>query len=342
MELTQDKLRICLRVAFASAAGLLISKLLNWNFGVFFTVYPMLLLGMVPVLNRSIALQFIASSFLTSLEIMILPSLLHNWPLAFTVVVFCLFLGRFMLMAKGPLMLFGASGCISLSIMLHFSSYEHFGLTDMAVMNITASILSVAMAYIAYAFQPNKEPSVKRAAPPKSNNVIRHQALLGAIVATLSFVVFQSVDLVDSLSAQVATVLILFPMSFMGAVESGRMRCIGTLLGCALGLLTQVFLYSHYHNLVLLSLSFWLCAMVFARWHVKEGISGIGFAGLTTTGILFGQYISPEHDLVYSAFYRMTSMTIAILITLCVVYLVHKILNLFSSTRYEVLPSGQP
>ncbi|ART82561.1 1,4-alpha-glucan branching protein [Oceanisphaera profunda] len=342
MELTQDKLRICLRVAFASATGLLISKLLNWNFGVFFTVYPMLLLGMIPVLNRFIALQFVASSLLTSLEIMILPSLLHHWPPAFTVVVFCLFLGRFLLMAKGPLMLFGASGCVSLSIMLHFSSYEHFSLTDMATMNITASVLSVALAYIGYAFLPNKEPLVMRAAPAKSNNVIRHQALLGAIVATLSFTVFQSVDLVDSLSAQVATVLILFPMSFMGAVESGRMRCIGTLLGCALGLLTQVFLYSHYHNLVLLSLSFWLCAMVFARWHVKEGVSGIGFAGLTTTGILFGQYISPEHDLVYSALYRMSSMTLAILVTLCCVYLVHKFLNLFPSTRYVIMPSGQP
>lgn len=342
MELTQDKLRICLRIAFASATGLLLTKVMNWNFGVFFTVYPMLLLGMIPVLNRFIALQFIGSSLLTSLEIMILPSLLHNWPPAFTVVVFLLFLGRFMLMAKGPMLLFGASGCVSLSIMLHFSSYEHFGLTDMAIMNITASVLSVAMAYIAYAFLPNKEPLVARVLPVKSDNVIRHQALLGAIVATLSFTVFQSVDLVDSLSAQVATVLVLFPMSFMGAVESGRQRCIGCLLGCALGLSTQLFLYSHYHNIMLLSLSFWLCAMVFARWHVKEGVSGIGFAGLTTTGILFGQYISADQDLVYSAFYRMSSMTIAILVTLCCVYLVHKILNLFPSTRYEILPSGQP
>ncbi|ART80408.1 DUF2955 domain-containing protein [Oceanisphaera avium] len=340
MELTQDKLRICFRVAFASATGLLLTKLMNWNFGVFFTVYPMLLLGMIPVLNRFIALQFIGSSLLTSLEIMILPSLLHNWPPAFTVVVFLLFLSRFMLMAKGPMMLFGASGCVSLSIMLHFSSYEHFGLTDMAVMNIMASVMSVALAYIAYAFLPNIEPPTAVVRPAKSANVIRHQALLGAIVATISFVVFQSVDLVDSLSAQVATVLVLFPMSFMGAVESGKMRCIGTLLGCGLGLLTQVFLYSHYHNLVLLSMSFWLCAMVFARWHVKEGISGIGFAGLTTTGILFGQYISPEHDLVYSALYRMSSMTIAILVTLCCVYLVHKILNLFPSTRYEVVSTG--
>ncbi|MFD1007538.1 DUF2955 domain-containing protein [Oceanisphaera ostreae] len=337
MELTSDRLRICFRIAFASAAGLLISKLMNWNFGVFFTVYPMLLLGMVPVLNRFITLQFIGSSLVTSLEIMVLPGLLHNWPPAFTIIVFCLFLGRFMLMAKGPLMLFGASGCVSLSIMLHFSSYEHFDLADMAMSNIMASVLAVALAYIAYAFLPNKEAPVARALPAKSDNMIRHQALLGAIVATLSFTVFQTLDLVDSLSAQAATVLVLFPMSFMGAVQSGRQRCVGTLLGCALGLLTQLFLYSHYHNLVLLGLSFWLCVMVFARLHVKEGAPGVGFAGLTTVGILFGQYVSAEHDLVYSALYRMSSMTLAIMITLCCVYLVHKLLNLFPSTRHEII-----
>lgn len=336
MELTQDGLRLCLRIAFASAIGLLTAKLMNENFGVFFTVYPMLLLGMVPVLNRFVTLQFIGSALLSSLEIMILPSLLHNWPPAFTLVVFGLFLGRFMLMAKGPLLLFGATGCVSLSIMLHFSGYAQVDLAAMASSNIMASLLSVALAYVAYAFLPNREPPVARASAAKSANMIRHQALLGAIVATVSFTVFQTLDLVDSLSAQVATVLVLFPMSFMGAAESGKRRCMGTLLGCGLGLLTQLFLYRYYHNLVLLTLSFWLCAMVFARWHVKEGSSGVGFAGLTTVGILFGQYVSPEHDLVYSALYRMSSMTIAILLTLCCVYLVHKTLNLLPSTRHQV------
>lgn len=342
MELTQDKLRVCLRIGFASGTGLLLAKLMNWDFGVFFTVYPMLLLGMVPVLNRFVALQFIGSSLLTSLEIMILPGLLHNWPPAFTIVVFCLFLARFMWMAKGPLLLFGACGSVSLSIMLHFSSYQHFDLTDMALMNITASVLSVALAYVAYTFMPNKDPYVPRVMPVKTANMIRHQALLGAIVATLSFTIFQTWDLVDSLSAQVATVLVLFPMNFMGAVTSGRQRCLGTLLGCGLALMTQLLLYSHYHNLVLLCISFWLCVMVFARWHVKEGAPGVGFAGLTTVGILFGQYIAPDHDLVYSAFYRMSSMVVAILLTLCCVYLVHKVLNLFPSTRHEILPFGQP
>lgn len=337
MELSEDRLRLCLRVAIGSTAGMLVAKGMHWNFGVFFTVYPMLLLGMIPVLNRSVVVQFIGSSLLTSLEIMVLPGLLSHWPPAYTVVVFMLFLGRFFLMAKGPYMLFGASGCVSLSIMLHFASYRQFHLTDMAMSNITASVLSVAVAYLVYALLPNTAPPQVRALPEKSASLIRHQTLLGAIVATLSFVVFQSVDLVDSLSAQVATVLILFPMSFNGAAQSGRQRCIGTLLGCGLGMLFQLLLYDHYHNLLLLVPAFWICAMLFARVHAREGLPGVGFAGLTTVGILFGQYVTPEHDLVYSALYRMSSMTVAIVLTLCCVYLVHKLLNLFPATRHQVL-----
>lgn len=337
MELSQDRLRLCLRIALGSSVGMLVAKTMNWNFGVFFTVYPMLLLGMVPVLNRFVVLQFVGSALLSSLEIMLLPGLLGHWPPAYTVVVFCLFLGRFFLMARGPLMLFGASGCVSLSIMLHFASYRQFDLADMAMSNIMASVLSVALAYVAYALLPNREPPQARALPEKSANLIRHQALLGALVATGSFVVFQAVDLVDSLSAQVATVLVLFPMSFAGAVQSGRQRCIGTLLGCALGLLFQLLLYSHYHNLLLLTLAFWICVMLFARLHAREGLPGVGFAGLTSVGILFGQYVTPEHDLVFSALYRLSSMTVAILLTLCCIYMVHKLLNLFPATRHQVL-----
>ncbi|MFH7564972.1 DUF2955 domain-containing protein [Oceanimonas smirnovii] len=337
MTFTDDKLRGCLRVALGSTVGMLIAKITDSQMGVFFTVYPMLLLGMVPVFNRFVVLQFIGSSVLTSLEVMLLPGLLGHWPPVYTLVVFMLFLWRFYLMAKGPLMLFGASGCVSLSIMLHFASYPQFHLADMAASNIAASCLSVAVAALLYALLPNREPPVARALPEKSDNVLRHQALLGAIVATLSFVVFQMVDLVDSLSAQVATVLVLFPMSYAGAVVSGRARCIGTLLGCSAGLLFQLVLYDHYHNLLLLGLAFWICAMVFARLHAREAMPGIGFAGLTTVGILFGQYVSPEHDLVFSALYRMSSMTIAILVTLCCVYLVHKLLNLFPSTRHQIL-----
>lgn len=46
---------------------------------------------------------------------------------------------------------------------------------------------------------------------------MRHEALLGASIATLSFMVFQIFDLRDSMSAQATTLLVLFPMHWDGA-----------------------------------------------------------------------------------------------------------------------------
>jgi hypothetical protein len=47
---------------------------------------------------------------------------------------------------------------------------------------------------------------------------MRHEALLGASIATLSFLVFQIFDLRDSMSAQATTLLLLFPMHWNGAL----------------------------------------------------------------------------------------------------------------------------
>ena len=48
--LSQNGLRQCLRVAGGGTLGFIISQLMGWNYGVFFTVFPMFLLGLVPVL----------------------------------------------------------------------------------------------------------------------------------------------------------------------------------------------------------------------------------------------------------------------------------------------------
>ncbi|MFL9694879.1 1,4-alpha-glucan branching protein, partial [Aeromonas veronii] len=55
---------------------------------------------------------------------------------------------------------------------------------------------------------------------------------------------------------------------------------------------------------------------------------------LTTLGILFGQYHTPGNDLVYSALYRVSSILLAIVVTLLASYLVHRLLNRFEATRF--------
>ncbi len=57
---------------------------------------------------------------------------------------------------------------------------------------------------------------------------------------------------------------------------------------------------------------------------------------MTTIGILFGQYLQPNQDLVYSDLYRITSVTFAVTVTVVVAWVIHRLLNLFPGTRMVV------
>lgn len=335
--LDSNGLRQCLRIACGGALGFLVSQLMNWNYGVFFTVFPMFLLGMLPAINGHVIRQFLGGAAINCVEVSLVIGFLSQWPLIMTGVVFALFYGRFALMARGPMFLFGANGILSLSIMLHFGSYANVDLADLLASNFAAALLAVAIALAMWQLIPDTGPRQKPVRPPKSPGQIRHETLIGSITATLSFVAFQVFDLRDSLSAQMATVLILFSLNYAGAMVSARKRALGTLLGCSLALAMQLLLYSHADNLLLVLICFWVGLMFFARSHILEGgASGVGFGGLSTLGILFGQYVSPQQDLVYSALYRFTSVFVALVAGLAVMAAVHGLLNRFELTRGEI------
>ncbi|MCE7649846.1 DUF2955 domain-containing protein [Vibrio fluvialis] len=335
--LSENDLRQCLRIATGATLGFTFNKLMGWNYGVFYTVTPMLLLGMVPVMSAHAARQLLASAVVCGLEVGILGGYFGTHPGMMTIIAFFLFLYKFACMSKGSLFLFGANSIISLSIMLHFASYPTTDLNDLIFGNIFATVLSVMIAYLVTFVMPDAEP---RQPPPrpttsKQSHRMRHEALMGATITTLSFVVFQVFDLSDSLSAQATTILLLFPMHWNGAMGYARKRGMGTILGVTFGLAGQLLLYDWSDLLLFVVPLLWIGAMVFSYMHVKESSgSGAGFGGLTTLGILFGQYLSPGGDLVYSALYRVSSIFFAIVVTLMITYLVHRILNSFESTRF--------
>jgi uncharacterized membrane protein YccC len=333
--LTANELRQCLRIAFGCTLGFLLCKLFGWNYGVLYTVTPVLLLGMVPVMNGHAARQLMAAAVICGVEVGLLGGLFGGHPGLMIPIAFLLFLYRFAAMSRGSLFLFGANGVMSLSIMLHFASYPQTDLNDLIFNNLWASTLSVLIAYLMTALIPDVEERPKPAAPPKAPHRMRHEALLGASIATLSFMVFQIFDLRDSMSAQATTLLLLFPMHWNGALSYARKRAMGTLLGVTFGLLSQLVLYDWSGLLLLVAPMLWLGAMLFSHAHVKESSgSGVGFGALTTLGILFGQYLAPGNDLVFSALYRVSSILFAIVATLLACYLIHRLLNRFEATRF--------
>jgi len=333
--ISENDLRQCLRIAGGATLGFIVCKFFDLSNGVFFVVTPILLLGLVPKMNAHVAKQTLASSAICALEVGIFGGLFGSHPVLMVMIAFLLFLYKFICMAKGSLFLFGATSVINLSIMLHFASYPETDINALISGNFWAYLLAIVIAYLMTFIFPDVEERAKPPAANKSVNRVRHEALMGASVATLSFVVFQALDLKDSMSAQATTLLLLFPMHWNGALGYARKRAMGTLLGVSAGLIMQMFLYTWSGQLVLVIPLFWIGLMLFSYLHVKERSgSGVGFGALTTLGILFGQYLSPNSDLVFSSLYRMSSISFAIVATLLACYLSHHLLNSFAATRF--------
>jgi len=333
--LTANDLRQCLRIATGATLGFTLCKVFNLSYGVFFTVTPMLLLGLVPVMNAHAMRQLLAAAVISGLEVGLIGGFFGGHPGIFFPVVFLLFLYRFAAMSRGSLFLFGANGVISLSIMLNFASYPGVDVNTLIFNNLGATVASVIIAYSMKALIPDVEPRVAMSQEAKAPHRMRHEALLGATVATVSFVVFQVFNLQGSMSAQATTLLLLFPMHWNGALGYARKRAIGTLLGVSFGIMIQMLLYDWSGLLILIIPSLWIGLMLFSQVHVSEASgSGVGFGALTTLGILFGQYLTPNNDFIFSALYRVSSTLFAIVATLLVCLLVHQLLNRFESTQF--------
>lgn len=312
-----------LRLAFGASLGLLLAKLTNSDqWGVFFTISPVLLLGLIPRLTPFVVLQYCTANLLAGAMV-----LLYSWLGALSAVmsllVFVYFLWLFRLMAKGTLFVFAAIALINGSIFLHFASYPSMDPGQMLSNALIAVLMALLIAGTMIGLFPVPEQPIQLP-PAKTALEQQQQSLVAASLATLSFVVFQLLDLQDSLSAQASSILILLPMSFTGIVQAGLKRASGVLLGSAYAIAAQVLLYDNYQHLPLTLLAFFFGLLIFARAQQLEGPgSGVAFGGMTTMAIIFGQYVKPDQDLIYSALYRISSVSIAVVITLVLATLLY-------------------
>ncbi len=351
--LSENDIRQCLRIATGAGIGFFLCKFFNWNYGVYFTVTPILLLGMIPKMTGHAGRQCLASALVCGLEVGIFGGFFGGHPVLMSIIVFLLFLYKFACMSKGSLFLFGANGVLTLSIMLNFASYPTTDLNELIFTNLGASILSVMIAFAMMALIPCiendtnistdtesiEQAKAQLATEPepqlKKDHQTRHEMLMGATVATLSFLMFQVFNLSDSMSAQATSVLLLYPMHWNGTLGYAKKRAMGTILGVVVSMIGLLFLYNWSGDLELVLPLLWIGLMLCSYTHVKEGGgSGVGFGALTTLAILFGQNLTPENDFFFSALYRINSVLFAIVATLLACYLVHRLLNSFEATRY--------
>ncbi|GEM_PF-4147427 len=211
--------RQTLRIALAGTLALSISSFYNVQYGVFFVVYPLMLVSLVPVFNAHVARQFIFSSVINCIEMVLIIGFLSHWPVIMTLVVFALYVVRFRFMSQGPLFLFGSMGVVCQSTMLNFMSYPTNDWHVLFFSNIEACVLAVCLSALLHYLIPDVEPRMRPPVIEKDAARIRHESLLSGTVATLIFIVFQVCNLSDSLSALMAGVLSLFPMSYRAQLD---------------------------------------------------------------------------------------------------------------------------
>lgn len=312
-----------LRLAFGASLGLLLAKLTNSDqWGVFFTISPVLLLGLIPRLTPFVVLQYLSANLLAALMVLGYHAI-GGLSLVVILLVFAVFLWLFRLMAQGSYFVFAAISIINGSIFLHFASYPAMDPAQMLGHAFIATLAALLICGAMIRVFPLPERPLPQL-PPKPIAEQLQQSLIAALLATLSFVVFQLLDLQDSLSAQASSILILLPLSFSGIVQAGLKRARGVLLGSAYAIAVQLLLYDNYQHLPLTVLAFFFGMLLFGRAQQLEGPgSGVAFGGMTTMAIIFGQYLTADHDLMYSALYRISSVSVAVITTVMLVTLLY-------------------
>lgn len=106
-------------------------------------------------------------------------------------------------------------------------------------------------------------------------------------------------------------------MHYRGAVISSIWRVVGVVLACLYILVVQLIIYDFSNHMILMMPLIGLGLAFSARLHVMEKVgAGVGFASITTIGIMFGQNLHPYQDLVFSDLYRITSVTVSLVVTL--------------------------
>ena len=98
-----------MRIAVAGTIALSISTFYDVQYGVFFVVYPLMLMSLVPMFNLHVARQFIFSAAVNCVEMVLIVGYLSQWPVIMTGGV-CPVRDAFPLYEPGPLFLLGSMG----------------------------------------------------------------------------------------------------------------------------------------------------------------------------------------------------------------------------------------
>ncbi len=107
---TANDFRQTVRIAVAGTIALSISTFYDVQYGVFFVVYPLMLMSLVPMFNLHVARQFIFSAAVNCVEMVLIVGYLSQWPVIMTLGGVCPVRDAFPLYEPGTAVPVGING----------------------------------------------------------------------------------------------------------------------------------------------------------------------------------------------------------------------------------------
>ncbi|CAH0535610.1 hypothetical protein VST7929_03140 [Vibrio stylophorae] len=317
-----------MRIWFGCTLGMALSMLFGWSYGFFAVMLPLFVLSQVPQFRWPLLKQMWWAVFCTTIEATLLIQVFQfHWLLqAIAVAIFLLY--QCILLSSPRTELKGYVGVLVGSIVLNFASFSFF---DMEEFNInlwiiaTANIGICALAYYLFPEPVSNGGALAANAVQQVSDKRRiTQVVLGWSVAMVTFVLFQLFDLYDSLAALATVLIIIKPMTFVGAVTVARVRMLGTLLGCFAGLVIQLLLGAWFSDGLLMWLAFVLATGPFC-WLLTKGPikAAIAFSAMSALSVPLTTGMVPEQkDATFSILYRFSSIAVAVMLSLLLIWMV--------------------
>ncbi|MBU9731527.1 DUF2955 domain-containing protein [Klebsiella variicola] len=326
-QLTPNDLQQLKRMILGAFIGFIVPKIFDWNYGVYFAVYPILILGITPFFNAHVARQLLLAGCFNVGIAMIVSGFFQGNYFAVILAIVVINIWCFWLMTSGIAFMAGSMSLLGTHALLHLGSYTSTDLNDLCISHFMAIVTSLISAYLAFICFPDRESRGTFMPPKKSFSEQLRQMTLGASTATLSFLAFMIFDEKDSLAAQAASLLILLPMNWEGIFIGSIHRIVGSLIGSAYAIIIQVLLYTWGDNVILMSLFYMIAVMILSAEHIRERTGPAkGFCAVTGLSIFYGLK-TPGTDIFYNSLYRFSSVLVAVILTMMVSYYLSKVIN---------------
>lgn len=329
-----------LRIWFVCSVGFGLSLLFDWSFGFFAILTPVFVLNISDNMNLPAMVMTVLGGIIASIEGTLAVEFFQTHPVLMCFVVAGMLLTKCIAMMYQATFLYGFAGLLVGSIVLNFASYDAFDISDFNV-NLWVILLVVIALYLCASWLfPNRvgddDPAPLQAPPVRTERDKVGQVAMGWAISMAAFTCYQIFDLIDSLSALVSVLIILAPMTLTGSVAMGKVRVIGTAMGCCAGLIIHVILGQWFSHSLLFWLAYTIAVGIFCFMFSKGPVkSGLGFSAIGALTVPMTTAVVPnQQDAVFSILYRFSAVFTAVVVAVVVMWIIDR--SIVTSAKLRV------